>query len=210
MDFRKILLKVVVCTLILACFSCDETVCTDCNGSGYSFQDSILIQPSTETISQGDTLWLSCEIPKTQKDLNTGNIVEYSNAKNISFVFKIQKILGKNSSDYFLDNFEVFIKDGIMIKNHNTIGALEVQPINEANGYMYKVALVPKKNIAKGIYFFFYSQIGGVYDSKGNNASYDIGLKCKDQHLNLYYDNMPDRPLASQFAKLTYCFGVTE
>jgi hypothetical protein len=177
---------------------------------GYSFQDSVLIKPNAETISQGDTLWLSCEIPKKQKDLVSGKLVDFSNAKNISLVFKIQKILDKNSSDYFLGDFEIFIKDGIISKNHNTIGALEVQPSNGTNTYLYKVALIPKKNIAKGIYFFFYSQIGGVYDDKGNTASYDIGLKCKDQHLRLYYDNMPDRILYPEFAKLTYCFGVAE
>jgi hypothetical protein len=175
----------------------------------YSFQDSILIDSNTETINQGDTLKLRCEILKSKVDLTSGKIVNFSNAKNISFVFVLKKLIKKNDAIEAISDFEVIINEGTKVKHFNP-DALEILFNNNPKAYLYEVLLIPKKNLAKGIFYIYGSQIGGVYDSKGNNASYNIGLKCKNQHLNLYYDNMPDRILYEQSAKLTYCFGVAE
>jgi hypothetical protein len=215
MDFRKIISATVTCFIIFLTISCDNGSKDGCEyEAGYSFRDSIRIFPDDEVISKSDTLWLSCEIPKKQIDLNSNKVVDFPNAENLSAVFKILKYTTPNKAEYALDSFDIIIKHGLMIKHFLPTGALELKYENSKDFYLYKVGLVPKKFTKPGTYSFYFSEIGGVY-SKSNpkicrSANISLGLKCKDQHLNLEKEHNPTATLNSGIAKRVYCFGVAE
>ncbi len=209
MDFRKIILAIVVGLMLLSIPSCDEKVCTDCEFQSYDFRDSISVEPNTEVINQGDTIWMSCKFEKNHLDSKTNAMVLFE-AVRIGQIITFQRLISKNNTTEGLKDFDIYFENGKKFVTHQEDQDLGFDYANEASSYHFRIGIVPKKDIAKGIYYIFAHQTGDLKNKKGDAANFNLSFKVKDQHLNLYYDNITNAPIAPQFEKTVYCFGVAE
>jgi hypothetical protein len=215
MGIRTIISATIACSTIFFTISCDNGSKDGCElEAGYSFRDSIRIFPDDEVISKSDTLWLSCEIPKKQIDLNSNKVVDMSNAENLSAVFSLRVQKGKNIVASGLDSFDVIIKKGTMVKHYLPEEALEILFEKGSKSYQYNVGLILKKSSKPAVYTIFYSEIGGVIDRSDpkicKSANISLGLKCKNQHIDLIKEYNPNAYIAPEFLKNLYGFGITQ
>jgi hypothetical protein len=206
---KQMILIVSIFTTLVACIQPkieQPTNRCDLDVQGFGLQDSILISPSKELLSLKDTLWFSFSVPMVREG------VDFSGSNNFGVLFEVKKLLNKNSTEGALKDFELIISKGKQTPHFLPEQAVMLLVDKGVKDFEYKVGLVPK-NKNGGIYFIYYSNSTNVVDNTQATCkvcSYFHNLKCDDQHLELYYDNMPDRPLAPKFAKITYCFGVAD
>jgi hypothetical protein len=209
MDFKKSKLVGIALTFVLICYSCDEKVCNECEIQNYDFKDSISIYPNSETINQGDTLWFDCQVLTQHYDFNTKKIVSFIPEKILQ-IFTFQHLVAKNNTEDALTDFNVIFERGNSYTTYQANQNLGLIYNFNGTSYGFKLGLIPKKNVAKGIYYILLNQTGDLKSKNGNSASFALHLKCKNQHLNLYYENFKNPILAPEFEKTVYCFGVAE
>jgi hypothetical protein len=206
---KQMILIVSIFTTLAACIQPkieQPTNRCDLDVQGFGLQDSILISPSKELLSLKDTLWLSFSIPMVREG------VDFSGSNNFGVVFKVIKLHAKNETEAGLKDFELIIKKGTQTPHFLPDEAVMLLVGKGEKDFEYRVGLVPK-NKDGGIYYIFYSNSTNVVDNTQATCkvcSYFHNLKCDDQRLELYYDNLPNSSLAPKFAKITYCFGVAD
>ncbi len=77
-------LAIILLTVSLIFQKCD---CTkpglDCVQTKYNFELAVRAYPDYDSISIGDTIWFEINNPIRFKDINTSQIIDYSNAENL-------------------------------------------------------------------------------------------------------------------------------
>lgn len=182
-----------------------------CANAVYSFKDSATAFPDIDSIYVGDTLFISSNIPTNQTDLSSGQIVDYSNASNLSLSIQFLKLVGGSVSDpgtiYVANKFSCIPVIGAQITDPFTEGERSFSFKERTDMYNLKVAMIPQDT---GAYLIAISNGVNVTRSSGKctKANYEIDFANIDQHLYLYQNNRPGYIINNYEKTHVYCFKV--
>lgn len=164
-------------------FQCKKNI--DCRGNVYNFEIGIEARPDKDSINIGDTIWLTIDEPTTLKDVQTGRIVEYSNAANLGSAIGFHKLSATNqftlgAAEQF--NFKVVF--GTEINNADATYLREYSFAQINNHYLFKLGVIPKQT---GTFRLFFSNASSVYrkNDKCTKANFTLNFKQTDQHYYL-------------------------
>ena len=168
-------------------FGCAENV--------YSFQIGIKAYPDKDSIRIGDTIWIEINTPTQLKDIQSGRIINYSEAENLGSGISLAELIEKDSIKDAANDFSYILKKGISVDNPLINKVREFVFVEENNAFLFKIGVVPKK---RGIYKMFVSNAANVYrkNDKCTKASFEINFENTNQHLYfnkivLPYYNLP-------------------
>jgi len=185
-----ILILISMATIFSTCkkhFGCAENV--------YSFQIGIKAYPDKDSIRIGDTIWIEINTPTQLKDIQSGRIINYSEAENLGSGISLAELIEKDSIKDAANDFSYILKKGISVDNPLINKVREFVFVEENNAFLFKIGVVPKK---RGIYKMFVSNAANVYrkNDKCTKASFEINFENTNQHLYfnkivLPYYNLP-------------------
>ena len=90
------ILFIISSIVTLSSFQCSKGG-INCTENFYSFNLGIRAYPDTDSIRIGDTLWLEINEPSTLKDIQSGQMIDYSGAENLGTVIGIAELLSVNT-----------------------------------------------------------------------------------------------------------------
>ncbi|MCX7638101.1 MAG: hypothetical protein N2044_09690 [Cyclobacteriaceae bacterium] len=138
------------------------------------FEIPVTVQPPSETIKVGDTLWLEGHFPDTLKDIHTGNFYQL---KNFDFKSKICINRLLNNQLYLSQQQPAFGEFNYVGGTNQTSSVCGNFLINYlSNSYSYKVGFIPLKT---GIFNIFINRpitLDGMPENRIDLESYiDLG-----------------------------------
>jgi hypothetical protein len=179
----------------------------------YNFSVTASVSPSRDSISVGDTLYITSSFPSTLPD-KSGQLINYSRARSIgcSIGFNDAYNIGLNDSStskYFsyapLEG-EVYSDKNVPLYWHSR----QIRYEESNDSYSLKIAVIPNK---PGLYFLAITDAYclGLNNSKAcKQASFAIALTNTDQHL-YYYENLFGFGVLSEHDRAQfYCFKVVK
>lgn len=176
-----------------------------CNLPNYVFSVNSIFFPEKDTINIGDTLWLTCTIPKTLIDINTQQQVEFSNAENLGSDLIISDISKFNLQRGAVDSFKYAQLHGTIYTDlqANPQGVKQLSFEEKTNSYLLQVGLIAKK---AGNYILTMPDNPSVFRKgrgKCGMASFKILNSNNNKHLYLF-ENMW-RALSNYDKNHSYC-----
>jgi len=183
-----------------------------CIEANYSFAATVQIFPDKSIIHKGDTLWLSSLFPNKLNDILTGELIDYSNATDITSTLSIAKLINGNivpEGSVYIFNYvsEIGqIYNATDIPSPQTVQQLRFKQIG--NNYQLKIGFIPKDT---GV---FALGIGnGLSNSRNHSnkcekASFQFSVSKTSQHINYYETWRPDYHLSPSDISKLYCFKV--
>ena len=169
--------------IIVVISGCDKP----CNEPDYDFSVFESFSPERDSMNIGDTLYLNCEIPKMEKDNNTGQVINFSNLGNLS-----DHLLITDISKFFApkreaaDSFSYINIYGKIYSDNN--GAKQLQFMETDSSYRLKLGLILLK---AGLYVFTIPDATGVYRNghlKCGVGNYAVLNTNVDKQLYLFED----------------------
>lgn len=176
------ILFIISSIVTLSSFQCSKGG-INCTENFYSFNLGIRAYPDTDSIRIGDTLWLEINEPSTLKDIQSGQMIDYSGAENLGTVIGIAELLSVNTFNTegnTLFKFLLFEGKEVPRSDNNKFKEYLFEESNAR--YIFKLALMPAK---KGIYKIFVSNASNVFrtSNKCKKAGFSISFTNTDQHL---------------------------
>ena len=158
-----------------------------CNETVYSFKLNISANPGTDSIAVNDTLWFKIDESTQLTDVFTNRVVDFSNAKNLSYVFAIHKVVSSVSFTPAADSFLYVIKKGQYAGSLNPTYLREYLLQEETGRYKLEVGFIPVK---KGVFTVLVENSANVYtrDKPCIKAGFGIKFSNPDQHFYLGYN----------------------
>jgi hypothetical protein len=165
--------------------SCNKSIF--CNQNTYSFLANFTASPAIDSIAINDTVWITMNESTQLQDLSTNNVVDFSNAANLSFVFGMRKVI---SATVFLpaaDSFRYFVRKGVNVSAIKLDILREFKLVEEVGRYKLEVGFIPLK---KGIYSVLIENSSNVYtrDKPCDKADFAVKFTNADQHFYLGYN----------------------
>jgi hypothetical protein len=192
---------ILLCAIVVIC-GCHKP----CNEPDYNFSVFEAFSPERDSMNIRDTLFLNCEIPKMEKDINTGKVIDFSNLGNLGDNLVISDISKfRDAKREAADSFLYINIYGKIYSDNN--GAKQFQFMETDSSYRLKVGLILLKS---GSYVFTIPDAIGVYRNGhvkcgvGNYAVLNSNMK---KHLYLFEDLWG--PIISVYDKnRSYCIKV--
>jgi len=158
-----------------------------CNQNTYSFRANFTATPGIDSIVLNDTVWFIMDESVQLQDLNTNNLINFSNAGNLSFVFGINKVISATVILPAADSFSYFVRKGVNVSAIQLDLIREFKPVEEVGRYKLEVGFIPRK---KGIYRVLIENSSNVYtrDKPCDKASFAVKFTNADQHFYLGYN----------------------
>lgn len=183
MSFKKnnTILFLIALALVNLHFLCNKKL--DCREAVYGFAIGIKAYPDMDSINIGDTVWLEVNEPTTLNDLQTGRMIDYSNASNLGSAIGIVELISVNTVNTDGNSFFKFsISAGSEIIRSDTSRFREYSFAELNNRYEFKLGVIPQK---KGVYKMFISNASNVIrkNDKCTKANFAINFKTTNQHL---------------------------
>lgn len=178
----------------------------------YTFENNYATaSPNNDSVLIGDTIWIEINIPSKLRDINTNQIVDFSNAVSIGNSFGVGEFIGGSISDPgtigAVNNFSYITIKGHLI-NDNILNERIQFSFNKINDSFYlKVGVIPK---ITGAYYVGISDDAGVYRKNDvcTKATFDFQFANTNQHLYLYQNNRPGYIISDYEKAHLYCFKV--
>jgi hypothetical protein len=143
---------------------------------------AIKAYPDKDSITIGDTIWLTIDESTTLKDVQTGRIIEYSNAANLGSAIGFHKLSATNqftvgAAEQF--NFKIVI--GTELNNADPTYLREYSFEQANNHYLFKLGVIPTQT---GTFRLFFSNAANVYrkQDKCTKANFTLNFKNTNQH----------------------------
>lgn len=178
-----------------------------CADTVYSFQISENVTPDKDSIQIGDTIFLNVNVPTKLNDLQSGNLVDYSNAGNLGNVVSLLRFLPANEYRGAISNFNLIILKGTEVNSIDPLSQKDVL-FGEENGfYKFSMAVIPKDT---GRYVLTIGNAANVYrkNDKCTKASFTIDFQSTNQHFYFLQLWRPDLILDEKGKKKVYYFKV--
>jgi hypothetical protein len=203
---RKLVMIIILSYAIIINVRCTSKSCVE---ASYSFAVQSQIVPDYDSISIGDTIYLISSFPAKLKDQNTGAIIDYSNANNLSSTLGVGELINGNSFPKdAVFNFNYFSIKGRIFNDRNIPSPDGVQQLvyEELNGnYELSVGLIALK---KGIYVLGVGDGLGIAQRGCGKASFSMSIVNTLQHVYYYQDWRPGYILTQSDIRHMYCFKV--
>lgn len=195
-DLKKIseILYALGCIIIFG-YSCKKP-CLQ-NGVSHSFAITVNMNPGTDSIKIGDTIYLNSITSTTLIDVNTGQSINYNGADNLGTTLSFSELIpGVDTGKGAVADFQYFSINGKIyndpaIPNPTSFQQLKYQESNSS--YILKVGIIAQK---KGVYGV------GIGDGlnvtrKGScdKAGFLISYANTNQHFYLHDQIYPSQPL---------------
>jgi len=196
----------IIVLLLIAFFSTIFFTCkkSSCVNRGYSFSIGIKAYPDYDSIDIGDTIFLNLKEPVSLQELNSGNIINYTGAKNLGSVMGIGEMLGSGNERYAIGDFHYQLTKGIEVQSIDPNRFKEYLFTEENGFYLFKLAIIPQKI---GIYRLGLSNAANVYTAENpcDRSGFMINFKQTNQHL---YFNQWNFGVTPALPNGVYCFKV--
>jgi hypothetical protein len=140
-----------------------------------------------DSIALNDTVWFKIDESVQLQDLSTNNLINFSNAANLSFVFGINKVISATVVLPTADSFSYFVRKGVNVSAIQLDLIREFKPIEEVGRYKLEVGFIPQK---KGIFRVLIENSSNVYtrDKPCDKADFAVKFTNADQHFYLGYN----------------------
>jgi hypothetical protein len=160
---------------------------SSCIRSEFNFSVSFTATPSYDSITLTDTVWFTLDESVVLKDYLSNNMITFSGASNLSFVFAIQKVQSASSVTPAADSFYYFIRKGSNINPLSPDKLREYKVAEEAGRYKLEVGFIP---IKKGTFRILIENSANVYSKNFPcaKAGFGVMLSNPDQHIYLGYN----------------------
>lgn len=205
---RNIFLLLIFC--ISTYSSCRKGVF--CNANEYSFLSNISAFPDSDSINVHDTIWLEYDTSVELIDVNTGNLINYSNAENLGTAINFFEFIGGSLLNPgvmpAVNAFEYKLIDGTFVSGtHLPDQVREYDFIQVNNRYRFKLGIIPQR---PGIFSFSPGNATNVYrrNDECTKASFTITFANTAQHLYFYEQNRPGYTPSEYERTHMYCFKV--
>lgn len=204
MNYAKNMVWGLFLTIILSSFGCGK----NCKDAKYSFSMEEFFSPKKDSISVGDTLWVTSSHSTTFQDLINNQHIDFSNSqigtniRILSFSDTSKTVTGS------VNDFGIIIIYGNEVSNDNIPSENKGFIYEEINGsYMLKLGFIGSK---KGIYSISLgNSIGIVQRKRGcEKASIEIENANVNKHLYYYQDFRPGYQISEYERTHMYCFKV--
>ena len=186
------------------------TGCDPPEGPSYAFSVTASLSPSRDTVSIGDTLYLTSSFPTKLTDNRTGKIVDYSNSVDLSSSIGFADFTKfGTTTDSTTTKYMHYVKLEGDVYNDKTMplywNGNRVRYEENDGYYKLKIGMIPQK---KGMYIF---SIGDPFSNgqaghSGRSASFTISLVNTEQHLHYYEDIYGPKSYSDRVR--AYCFVV--
>lgn len=187
MDFNKnvIIGALILTSVICICGDCNKR--KDCNELPYAFSTTIRAQPITDSINLSDTLWFVINDSVVLRDARSGEYVNFRNAKNLSLVFGIRKVISATNRPAAADSFQYYVRKGSLVSPSSNADLIrEFRLIEEGNRYKLEVGFIA---LRQGVFDILVENSSNVYtDWTCRKASFSIMFSNTDQHFYLGYN----------------------
>ncbi|HEY2721435.1 MAG TPA: hypothetical protein VGI82_06910 [Chitinophagaceae bacterium] len=179
-----------------------------CNLPNYSFLVNETFSPEKDSIHIGDTLWLTCTIPETLKDINSQNEIDFSQAEDLASDLVISDISKFDSERGAVDSFNYTQIQGSIHTDQSADpqGVKQLSFEENSNSYLLQVGLIAKK---AGAYIMTMPDNPHVYRKGMPNcgtANFQFLNGNTKQHLYLF-ENIWGQ-LSNYDSTHSYCFKV--
>ncbi|NJO03797.1 MAG: hypothetical protein HC880_20935 [Bacteroidia bacterium] len=146
MDIKKsTIIALLLGAMMIFLTSCPE-VCID---PVYTFGISGQFSPEKDSIRVGDTLFLNFRFSTNLRDLQSGQMIDYSKAENLAATLRVTEFIkGETLAKGAVNAFLYHNVTGSIYNNASVPNAETVQQLRfvEANGFYHlEVGLIPKK-----------------------------------------------------------------
>lgn len=159
----------------------------NCSENIYKFELNVTAIPGIDSITLNDTLWFSINESTQLKDLNSGNIITFDDAANLSLVFGIRKVISAQSVIPAADSFIYIIKKGSNVSSLDLSRLREFLLSEESANYKLEVGFVPLK---KGVFRVLIEDASNVYRRRNScpKAYFAVKFVNLDPHYYLGYN----------------------
>lgn len=153
----------------------------------YNFRIGITATPASDSIFLTDTLWFTIDESNQLRDTSTNNIIDFSSAGNLSFVFGIRQVFSAQNVLPAAGSFNYIIKKGALVSSSDTSLLREFVLIEENNRYKLEVGFVPKQT---GTYRVLVENSANVYLRNNScvKGNFSVKFTNLDQHFYLGYN----------------------
>ena len=207
-------MKTIIYFIIITAFLNIDATCSkraDCREMDLSFEGFYKAYPDRDSIRTADTIWLESSIPVLQKNLATGEIVNFTGAVNLGFSISYIELKGGDlNSPGAISSAAEFTN--VLIKGIESVPVRPEQIRNfrfvEENGfYHFKLAIIPKK---RGLFAIAPGNSGSVYtnDNKCWEAGFSLTFKDTNQRIFLYEQSRPGYAVSAYERSHMYVFRV--
>lgn len=177
---------IIICIYIFSVYSsCSKRI--NCNQNIYSFRVNFTAIPAIDSIALNDTVWFTMNESTQLHDISTSNIIDFSNAANLSFVFGMGKMVSATSVLPAADSFNYVMRKGVNVSSIQLDLIREFKPVEETGRYKLEIGLVARK---KGVYRVLIenSVNNYTYNKPCDKASFTVKFTNADQHFYLGYN----------------------
>jgi len=178
-------LAILLLTYITSVFAtCKKENCSENN---YSFLLGVQARPDTDSIRVGDTLWVRIDESNQLRDQSTGQVIDFSEAANLSFVFGLGKVISAIQVDDAAAFFDYYIRKGKYVGSFNT-SRFRNFGLDELNGrYYLEIGFIPKQT---GIYRILIERAANVYTRRRlcDRSTFSPEFQNTNQHFYLGYN----------------------
>ncbi len=178
-----------------------------CANAIYSFKISENLTPDKDSILIGDTIFLKVNALTNLNDLQSGNLVDYSNVTNLGNVVTFLRFLSPDKVQGAINNFKLIMLKGAKVNSVDPLSQQEVLFGEESGAYKLNLAIVAKDT---GRFVITIGNSANVYRKNDNctKANFTISFDGVDQHFYLLHLWRPDLVLDEQGKTKVYYFKV--
>ncbi len=187
---RLLAISLFTASLFFQRCSCKKAFGLDCAEVKYGFELPVKAFPNNDSISIGDTIWLQINESTSFKDVQSGQIIDYSGAENLGTVLSFGNYDSSLNSwtNENPNNFKLVLMNGNGVLVNQTPISIEYLFTEKDKRYMFLLAVIPK---GKGLFSLLFSNSNNTYrkSDKCTKANFMINFKDTNQHypLNPFY-----------------------
>lgn len=207
MDTKYFSISLIFVIAMTSIFSTCKKGGLGCANTIYSFQIGESISPDKDSIRVGDTIFLNVNTPAKLNDIQSGSLIDYSNANNLGNVVTMLRFIPGNVFQGAINNFNLLTLKGSKVNSVDPLSQQEVLFGEENGNYKFSLAIIPKDT---GRYVLTISNAANVYRKNDNctKASFTINFESTNQHFYLLNLWRPDLILDDSGKKKVYYFKV--
>jgi len=195
-----------VAIVSISAFIFQKCDCTKggCRDEVYSFEIFAKATPSLDSIVINDTIWFEVSESVNLKDQISNRIIDYRDAVNLGSAIGFDELLGNSQRKDAVTDFNFVLISGTEINSVNPARFKEYIFKEEANRYIFRLGLIPKR---QGIFRMGFSDAANVYRKNEGctKANFKIFFKETNQHL---YFNDNNFNITTPLPSNMYCFKV--
>ena len=201
-------LILVFTSIIIGASTCKKN---DCIRTENAFQMTAKAFPDYDSIPKNDTIWFEITSPKVFTDINTGKVVDFSNAVNFSNIFYMYKFIGGDILNPGVvpagNPFEQKVIGGTYLGSLLPDRLKEYKFLETSDKYSIKIGFVPKDT---GVFSITIADPANVYTQSDqcNKSSFRTSFSNTSQHIYFLQNNRPGYTITESELRHHYCFKV--